>query len=174
MIRVLPLWLVLAHAAGAEPLQPAELPGPDYAGLQYVDSKGCLFARAGNGSEVQWIPRVSRGGVQVCTYPPSGQRVAVVEEGGVQPLPRTQGEGAEASDPGLFVEVGRFSGAVEAEKAERRLKKLDYVPVRGHVLGNDGAATVIIVGPFASTEAAKAAVRALRKKGFRDAALSGP
>lgn len=93
MIRALASLLVLsAGAAGAEPLKPAELPPPDYAGLQYVDSKGCMFARAGNGSEVLWIPRVSRKGVPVCGNPPSGQRVPVVEEVGVQPIAGAQGD----------------------------------------------------------------------------------
>jgi len=92
MIRGLASILALtAAAAGAEPLSPAELPPADYAGLQYVDSRGCMFARAGNGTEVLWIPRVSREGVPVCGNPPSGQRVPVVEEVGVQPIPGVSG-----------------------------------------------------------------------------------
>jgi hypothetical protein len=93
MIRGLASLLVLtATAAGAEPLKPAELPPAGYAGLQYVDSKGCMFARAGNGTEVLWIPRVSRKGVPVCGNPPSGQRVPVVEEVGIQPIPGASAE----------------------------------------------------------------------------------
>jgi hypothetical protein len=87
MIRVAVLEVLAGTAVAAEPQQPAEMPPADYAGLQYVDSKGCMFARAGNGAEVLWIPRVSREGVPVCGNPPSGQRVPVVEEVGVQPVP---------------------------------------------------------------------------------------
>lgn len=91
MTRALVWLLALAGVAGAEPLKPAELPPAGYAGLQYVDSKGCMFARAGNGTEVLWIPRVSRKGVPVCGNPPSGRRVPVVEEVGVQPIPGVSG-----------------------------------------------------------------------------------
>jgi hypothetical protein len=80
MIRGWALVVLMAPAAGAEPLRPAELPPPDYAGLQYVDSRGCLFARAGTEAEVLWIPRVSRQGVPACGNPPSGQRVPVAGE----------------------------------------------------------------------------------------------
>lgn len=91
MIRALvPLLMLAGAAAKAEPLQPAEMPPADYAGLQYVDSKGCVFARAGTGSQLVWVPRVSRQGVPVCGSPPSGQRVPVVEEVGVQPVQETQ------------------------------------------------------------------------------------
>lgn len=88
MMRALGIVLVLAAGpAVAEPPEPAELPPPDYAGLQYVDSTGCLFVRAGDGADVVWIPRVSRQGVPDCENPPSGRPVPVVEEVGVQPIP---------------------------------------------------------------------------------------
>jgi hypothetical protein len=95
MIRALGVFLVLAAgAAQAEAPQPAELPPADYAGLQYVDSQGCLFVRAGDGAEVVWIPRVSRQGVPDCGNPPSGKPVPVVEEVGVQPIPDPSAEKA--------------------------------------------------------------------------------
>ena len=55
--------LLAALPAEAEPIRPAELPPADYAGQQYVDSKGCMFVRAGAGGKVVWVPRVSREGV---------------------------------------------------------------------------------------------------------------
>jgi hypothetical protein len=75
------IWTVLTVPALAEPVVPAELPPADYAGQQYVDSKGCLFMRAGPEGNERWIPRVTREGTPLCDNPPSGQRVPVVDEG---------------------------------------------------------------------------------------------
>ena len=68
--------LVLALAAPAlagEPIRPAELPPKGYAGQQYVDSKGCIFIRAGGSGQVLWLPRVTRQGQPLCGNPPSGK-----------------------------------------------------------------------------------------------------
>lgn len=85
-------WLGLALALAALPLQardliqPAELPPSDYRGQQYVDSKGCLFMRAGTDGQTLWIPRVTRDGVPLCGNPPSGTRVPIAgEDGFVEP-----------------------------------------------------------------------------------------
>lgn len=50
---------------------PAELPPSSYTGMQYVDSKGCVWIRAGSGVSVTWIPRVSRERVQICNAQPT-------------------------------------------------------------------------------------------------------
>ena len=51
----------LADLAG-----PAELPSPSYQGQQYIDSRGCVFLRAGYGGEVAWAPRLARDRKQLC------------------------------------------------------------------------------------------------------------
>ncbi len=61
--------------------EPAELPPPEYRGQQYVDSKGCLFMRAGPPGQTIWIPRVTRDGTPLCGNPPSGDRVPIADEG---------------------------------------------------------------------------------------------
>ena len=50
---------------------PAEFPPASFKAKQYVDSKGCIFIRAGIGGNVTWVPRVARTRKQICGYKPS-------------------------------------------------------------------------------------------------------
>lgn len=50
---------------------PAELPPAGFTGQQFVDSRGCLFMRAGLAGTVTWVPRVDANHKQICGYPPT-------------------------------------------------------------------------------------------------------
>mgnify|MGYP001799821373 CR=1 FL=1 len=64
-------WADGVHAQSSQKVVPAEFPPSSYAGRQYVDSKGCVFIRAGIDNNVTWIPRLTRGRQQVCGFQPS-------------------------------------------------------------------------------------------------------
>ena len=51
--------------------QPAEFPSSSYKGTQYIDSRGCVYVRAGISGNVSWIPRVTRSRKQICGQTPS-------------------------------------------------------------------------------------------------------
>lgn len=171
--------LLAALPAEAEPIRPAELPPADYAGQQYVDSKGCMFVRAGAGGKVVWVPRVSREGVPSCGNPPSGHRVPVAGEEGVQPVPSAAAPESPAAPVGqatggYFVAVGSFGVTANAEKAEARLAALDFQVIRGQVQGATSTLTTVFAGPFPDAAAAAKARDVLRAKGFPDATVIQP
>ncbi|QQA43311.1 hypothetical protein [Pelagovum pacificum] len=63
---------VAAAQTSRTPSPPAELPSENYAGSQYVDSRGCVYIRAGISGAVTWVPRVTRAREQLCGFNPTG------------------------------------------------------------------------------------------------------
>ena len=50
---------------------PAEFPPASFRGTQYVDSRGCVYVRAGASGMVNWVPRINRQRQHICNAQPS-------------------------------------------------------------------------------------------------------
>lgn len=84
MLATVSVTSVYAQAIGDNPI-PAEFPPSSFTGSQYVDSKGCVFIRAGIYGNVTWVPRVSRDRRQICGAQPSLSGVQTVAAAPVGP-----------------------------------------------------------------------------------------
>ncbi len=72
--------LLVSSAAQAQSLKqiggPANAPPAGFQGQQFVDSRGCLFLRAGYGAGVNWVARVDRTHKPICNMMPTGGAAA--------------------------------------------------------------------------------------------------
>ena len=77
-----------AQALGLrEGAQPAETPPSSYTASMYVDSRGCVYIRAGYGGTVTWVPQVTRSRQVVCGARPSLAGAATAQAPAAAPTP---------------------------------------------------------------------------------------
>ncbi len=63
--------VVLPAAAQVSGAGPSEPPPPGFSGVQYVDSRGCAYVRAGHGGQVTWVRRIGTDRRPMCGLQPT-------------------------------------------------------------------------------------------------------
>lgn len=160
--RIIDTGKVVGHLADATIAAPSAIPPKvpkGYVSAWKDDRLNTNRARTtatGNAAQDKvWTREVPQTGV------PGDQAVSPVKGGNKAP--------GKAASGGLYVQVGSFAVAGNADGAAGRLSSLGLPVARNAGRINGKAVQVVYAGPFASSAEAQAALSAARRAGFGDA-----
>lgn len=158
----------LAAAAGPSAAGPAEAPPDDFAGETYVDSAGCAFRRAELGGRTVWAEWLDPAGAPRCGLQPSLPPPGLSDLLPAIP-PNRAGRAPDFPRPGAYVQVGAFGQPDNADRVAQQLRLAGLPALRQDFRRSRGTLRVLYAGPFAGSEATRAALEAVRALGFADA-----
>lgn len=140
---------------------PAELPPAGYEPRFYVDSRGCMFIRAGGNGQARWLPQVARDLKPVCGLSPTlaagsaaaPQPVATASSAATAPAPNRAADVRTATPDGWMPawDDGRLNPlrgprGTDGERTMAQVWNIWTVPMRrykrGEYVGHDGSVRV--------------------------------